>query len=144
MLLITFKSYPQRTAWNTIVPGRWDHCLSTCRNISKQRYSLYLTKRLMNICVLIQGQKALWDNTWRTNPTNGASSFGFNVALNPDISTTFIYKWIKKGAQNSVLGNLWQFHFVKSWKILIAMYSLTTLLLIQSFWSSYQKWELCN
>ena len=88
--------------------------------------------------------KALWDNTWRTNPTNGASSFGFNVALNRDISTTFIYKWIKKGAQNSVLGNLWQFHFVKSWKILIAMYSLTTLLLIQSFWSSYQKWELCN
>ena len=51
--------------------------------------------------------KALWSNTWRPSPSNGGSSSVFNVALNSYVHTTLICPWVKKGAHNSVSGNLW-------------------------------------
>ena len=50
--------------------------------------------------------KALWDNTWRTNPSDVGSSSGFEVALNLDIYATWIYTWVNKGAQNLVFENV--------------------------------------
>ena len=40
--------------------------------------------------------KALWNNTWRTNPSNGGSSSVFYVVLNPHIYTTLICTWVKR------------------------------------------------
>ena len=74
-----------------IVPGRWHYFQVALEPESHQAIDEH--------CVNSRA-KALWDNTWKTNPSNGVSRSGFDVALNPDIYMTLTLNvpWISDDA----------------------------------------------
>ena len=82
------------------MPGRWDHCLVNCRNISLLPES---HKAIYDNMCKFKG-KSVISNTWKTNSSNEGSSSGFNLALKADIYTTLICIWAKLEERTRSLG----------------------------------------